>query len=32
MTLCLRSFWDMITIFSEAFLPSKAADSSIIDQ
>jgi len=26
-----RSFWDMLTILSEAYLPRKAAGSTIID-
>jgi len=32
LTLCWRSFWDMVTILSQAVLTSKVADSSIIDQ
>ena len=32
LTLRWRSFWDMVTILSQAVLTRKAANSSIIDQ
>ena len=32
LTLCWHSFWDMVSILSQAFWRSKAADSSVMNQ
>jgi len=32
LTLRWRAFWDMVIILLQTFLPSKAADGSIMDQ